>query len=374
MGLKKSCAGKISNRDESAVSPSSSPGPRRRQQSGQAPQQTSTASNEVVVTPPVAPHKVHGPQASSTAPIDFQAARLERVRIHNRPQIPSTNCAGALPVHPVTASREERMQACSSAPAIATPHNSPSLATGRRDRPGTRTSDLNAANPQSTSSTAERRSKPARRAPGGRLSFSQSLSQVFQPGPYQQAPIIGRPTGGAISTQRGSAQQKALRSLLQSANLPGPHTVRPAVGVGTGTDASRQGATSSEGSAQDSAVAPDGRQFFPPPVNGTVLLPGYDTSQRRGERSPACKIGIGIETEFLLRARQPENRRWTLVEFTEVVAAQHNSRVVDHHPEMMSDVQNSRPRTRFDRWALIVDHSMSTSQEPCALSPFRVIL
>lgn len=123
--------------------------------------------------------------------------------------------------------------------------------------------------------------------------------------------------------------------------------------------------TSFEIKAAESSVAITGHPFFPNPVNNWVPLPGYSTSAGRGARSAIGKIGIGIETEFLLKARRSRDRRWKLDEFTEVVAMEHNFCVKDHHPRMINDVTNDLQNTRFDRWALTFDGSMSTTMEPC---------
>lgn len=119
------------------------------------------------------------------------------------------------------------------------------------------------------------------------------------------------------------------------------------------------------GSRQYKAVAASGQEFCPKASGHQVPLPGHSEPQR--ERSPEGEMGIGIETEFLLAARQPLDRRTKLNEFANVVARSHNANVALEHPRMTNDVEKPGARDQFDHWALVVDDSMSTGRSPCKL-------
>jgi hypothetical protein len=134
------------------------------------------------------------------------------------------------------------------------------------------------------------------------------------------------------------------------------------------------GPTSSRGGQPDSSVAPTGHQFFPPSLPGVGMLPSCEASLSRRPRPPGCKLGIGIETEFLLSSPRPATGEHTMGYLAGVVAWQHNSHVKDRHPRMLNEVYDLGRRSRFDSWRLTSDGSIQTEREPCELLPSRGIL
>ena len=343
------------------------------------------------------------------------------------PQILRNDPSTLQPDLPATTRKQERSQATSRYLAAARLH-SPSLASvSREDSPEAPRGGSPAARPQVVRQPSPSRGEP-RQAPQGGVSaarpqasrqaalarenspqappgdsviarthsgpsaipwspFHQSNSQVFRHVSERQATIrlptgtLHLPTHGKNIIARGRGNQQPLGSQtprVGSARLPG----RPGTGRGTGggsssssggsSSSSGGGSSSSGGSTQDNSIDATGQQFFPPAVGNQVLLPGYDVSISRAARSPNSKMGIGIETEFLLKAKAPEGRRSKFDQFTEVVTGGYNFSVQDRHPRMVNDVLNFGKRNRLDTWGLTTDSSMSTFKEPCELSMFQV--
>jgi hypothetical protein len=369
--------GKGGKRGESLGSASSSQESRRHPQSGQAPQHLSTASDQVGITS-------SRPQASSSSLVDLLTARLSSASLHHPSQNASAINSRHLSVRAGTSRKDEAAQGSLSGSATTGSQHAHPVTTMGQDRPRARPTYLDAARPRTSSSAVVRREDfppltsnytpmaTIQPPPGRRGPFSESHLGVFQVVPGRQPRITLAPMGKDISTRRDGAQQQSARSLAPRSDRPGLQNFHD-VGAGMDVDRSEQEAKSSRGHAHDSSVAPTGDQFFPPTAEGVILLPGYNTSEYRRERSPTSKVGIGIEAEFLLKSLRPENRRSSLAEFGEVVVAQHNSRMLDHHPGMDNNLHGSCTRTRFDKWALIVDASMVTYEEPCALSSFCLI-
>lgn len=116
------------------------------------------------------------------------------------------------------------------------------------------------------------------------------------------------------------------------------------------------------------SVARTGEQFRPDPRQTTRKVPGPSQSNR--VRAHNSKIGIGIETEFLLAARQPKHKANTIDEFGKIAAINHNDCVASRHPIMGTKVLSYPPsRAVFDQWALSEDPTISRSYEPCKLFP-----
>jgi hypothetical protein len=376
MGLKTSDAGKSGTRGESVGSTPSSLQSRGSRQSGQVPQRPSAATDQVVIPSP-------RPHASSASPVDVQAARLSRISIHEPSQNPSATNPRPPPGHTGTSRRDEAPQVSSHGSANTRFQQAHPVAIRRDDHPRTRPTYLGAARSQTSSSPAPRRedfpplvsnstgiprTQPAPQTRGllgeGRPDLSHAISALRARG------ILPSPSG-EFSMDTPWAQEQSARSRARHSGRSGRHVYQipgAYTGVGTGLGTGGQGATASGRHAQDSSVAPTGNQFCPTPIEGVIFLPGYDTTAYRRDRPPIYKIGVGIETEFLLRALRPTNRGCGLIEFGQVLATQHNSQMLDRHPGMDNDLANSSTRTRFGKWALIVDPSMYTVEEPCALS------
>ncbi len=123
-----------------------------------------------------------------------------------------------------------------------------------------------------------------------------------------------------------------------------------------------------KGAAYPPSVAKTGEQFRPNPRQTTQQVPGRNQSDR--ERAHNSKIGIGIEAEFMLRARQLKHKAKTIDEFGKIAAINHNGCVASRHPRMDKYVLSYPPkRTAFDQWALSVDPTISRAYEPCKPYP-----
>ena len=420
---------KSSDTDDSVAPGSAHSRPRRWRQPGQALQQSSMIISKPVVAHPGTACTDHGPQTSSTGLIELQTALVAKAHIGDirhallarsaeplplRSEIvekkaclkrPSTHATGLLIAHPATLTGENSSKACPSGSATARPQpprlaiartaDSVQASTGdlaaarpqnahpaharREDWPRSPPTDPAAARPRSICRATARRvghlrpasgnaapsSQPVHPASAESVSFSSCLSQVSQPASASQQQTLHRPTGGESSARQGRRQKLSISSLFKKAGWSEAQTAPPVTVSGPARSTRGQSAASSSESTQDYSVAPTGHQFSPPPVWGDVILPGHNTSGCRGARSPESKIGIGIEVEFLLKALQPENRRSRFNEFAEVIATQHDLLVGGHHPRMQNDVLISGLRTRFDKWVLLTDTSMSTHREPC---------
>jgi hypothetical protein len=134
-----------------------------------------------------------------------------------------------------------------------------------------------------------------------------------------------------------------------------PQPVRPATG--------RERSKPRRGTP-DQSVARTSEKFYPKSGDGRTIVPAPNRADQ--VRGPAGKIGIGIETEFLLRAMQPEHRAGTLHHFAAIVATNYNRRLAQQHPGMYENVSSlSAKKTVFDRWALTKDPTMTRNREPC---------
>lgn len=117
------------------------------------------------------------------------------------------------------------------------------------------------------------------------------------------------------------------------------------------------------------SVAKTGEQFRPNPRQTAEKVPAGRNPFDR-ERAHNSKIGIGIEAEFLLSARQLRHKAKTIEEFGRIAAANHNDCVASRHPKMSKYVlPYSSERAVLDQWALSVDPTISRRYEPCKSFP-----
>lgn len=317
----------------------------------------------------------HAPVSSISA-VEVKTVHRARASIQNRPQVNPTDSAEPESSRPVKATAKDCAQSSSSISAYDTSRDGRSPASRREDRwrafsngPSTATGQTNSSaivskgglmHPSPSVSAAltlhSMRSRFDREN-----TFQKTHSQHFRPGSNQKQHVILPPTNVEGSIPSRKSQQRLANLLTQQAGW-----TRQSVASGTKKGANGDGATSSKGSPQDYSVVATGDQFFPPPIDGEVLLPGcYEPGLRGGACSPAGKIGIGIEVEFLLKALEPENRRSNLDKFSDTIALKHNISVGNEHPKMKNEVFNFVKRTSFEKWALTTDPSMSTHREPC---------
>ncbi len=181
----------------------------------------------------------------------------------------------------------------------------------------------------------------------------------------QGPPVIA---GVKRSVSRETKHVRSTGASSRQALLPGSikaQNVHPA----TGGESSN-----SRESAQDPSFASTGEQFWPKSVRGgEPRMPGPNRSGQA--RAPAGKFGIGIETEFLLKALRPEHRAGSMCEFAKLVANNHNKLVGLPHPRMYENARTCPPkRTSLDKWVLGKDPTMERKCEPCKPLRFQVIL
>jgi hypothetical protein len=134
----------------------------------------------------------------------------------------------------------------------------------------------------------------------------------------------------------------------------------------------------------DRSIDADGLQFSPNLVNDEFPVPVARNVPWPRFRHKAAKIGIGIESEFLLRPRRRPTVPITSVsDFGANVAYDHNVQVPAYFPRMYSYMENQEISQRgdhieqeargFDEWSLTFDGTMYTSEEPCKLTFFNLI-
>lgn len=114
----------------------------------------------------------------------------------------------------------------------------------------------------------------------------------------------------------------------------------------------------------------------PPPRPRGNPLPAASIKQNPAPQPiPPRSIGIGIETEFLLRPRDPKLDAATIRDFSRHVASgylQHISQNPTGHPKMHNAIDESYLGTRFAEWSLDSDSTIkmpNKGQAPCQISP-----
>ena len=113
------------------------------------------------------------------------------------------------------------------------------------------------------------------------------------------------------------------------------------------------------------AVDAVGAQFKPQPRGDARLLPRSQPPQ--WARRSNGKLGIGIETEFLLNANDPAHKARTKVEFADTLQNNHNAWVDSIHPPLRNETifPDPDPKHHGDEWTLVNDDTVETNGEPC---------
>lgn len=364
--------------DESGRSASAPLERRQGDQSGRHLEKPLRRGRRIVLVRPLTSAAEYDAYVSASAPTN---ALLANVPIEEGAEVPSSRSAAPQRSRP-SKKGTDRPKAPPTGSFTTRPQDIPGATLGRQERPQTsscgsaaarsETACLGPANREDRLQASPTDSATARlyhdRSATGRYPFSRRDSPVFRSISDKHGMIyspIGTfhlPSIGKDSPPRRERRQpQLLGSQIPQAALSRSLT------SGSGASTSGESSTSSGRRAQDPSVATTGAQFFPPPIGKQILLPGFATSSASKARSPESKIGIGIETEFLLSAKTTNNRHEVLEDFTQVLAGQHNLRLASHHPRMANEVLIFGSRNRFDKWALTTDSSMSTGKEPCEL-------
>jgi hypothetical protein len=175
----------------------------------------------------------------------------------------------------------------------------------------------------------------------------------------RERPLVVRQPKRSLSNEKTQHQSTiASSSRVRSATAIKPQPIHPA--IGRGHSKPRLG-------TPEQSVARTSEQFYPKSGPGRATVPAPNRTDQ--VRAPAGKIGIGIETEFLLRARLPEHRAGTLHQFAAIVATNYNTRLAQH-PRMYENVRTlPTKKTIFDKWALTKDPTMARNCEPCTDKP-----
>lgn len=211
-------------------------------------------------------------------------------------------------------------------------------------------------------STGLDRPQTVRRPPGGELPAVKE----------QKAQVAHNPQAGRESRAGYSADGKGPQSLKSKVKTAVQSTgasdsqVRQASLARSESIPTAQGGRSASSTVrrQDESFTRNSKQFRPKPDQGMMLVPGVIPSY--GNRRPTSKIGIGIETEFMLKAIQPEHRADTMVEFARIIATNHNKYVEGQHPRMSENASHwPVDPSPFDRWVLKFDPSIMREVEPC---------
>ena len=214
-----------------------------------------------------------------------------------------------------------------------------------------------------------------------------------------------RLTAGAESEKAGQTNQQqsfgAIASQVQAAGPAGAQTI-PTSARGSIPILSRRSSSSSEESTTSSgesstsveesfilifsgstrysdwlAVDANGVQFRPKPRGDARLMPRPHPPD--WVRKCDGKFGIGIETEFLLRAYDAAHKAGTKVDFAECLQDNHNANVEIIHPPLRNETvfPDPDPKYQGDEWSLVNDDTVETDREPCesvwSLRDFQVV-
>lgn len=88
------------------------------------------------------------------------------------------------------------------------------------------------------------------------------------------------------------------------------------------------------------------------------------------------KMRLGIETEFLLEAFNPEHNTTELHRFVAILAKNHDERVNSRHPRMQRSLRQKFHRFNYAEWSIVTEPSIATGEAPCKCDPlpnFRVL-
>lgn len=125
-----------------------------------------------------------------------------------------------------------------------------------------------------------------------------------------------------------------------------------------------------QGSFNESIPPPPPSTLHPPPPpplphyvpRGPVKKPAAQTQPKPS----AGSLGIGIETEVLLRGRnRPPANENTFPRFARRCAALYNNTISSEFPRMHSLVQNQWAGVPHTQWVLHHDPTCETEAEPC---------
>lgn len=224
-------------------------------------------------------------------------------------------------------------------------------------------------------------SQQSRRIAGTACLVKQQLSISTNPASSQSCHTTRTPRSGSQPQNVAHATSEVTPTLRGEEHHQRPDLLAVSERQGfRSNEVSRQSPTSKrrrqdlmKSAAGLPSVAKTGEQFRPDPRQTTRKVPGANQSDKA--RAHNCKIGIGIETEFLLAARQLKHKANTIEEFGKIAAINHNDCVASRHPRMGKNVLSYPPkRALFDQWVLSEDPTISRGYEPCKLFPRQGIV
>jgi hypothetical protein len=192
-------------------------------------------------------------------------------------------------------------------------------------------------------------------------------------------------TGGECSKPRQEKQQPPPGASALQVQPPGSAIlqIRSPPKTRQVSGSSKESSTSSEESSTSSgesftlvlsgsmlysnwlAVDACGAQFMPEPHGDARLLPRSHPPQWVRRRNG--KLGIGIETEFLLEAYDAAHKAQTTVDFADIIQNNHNACVDVIHPPLRNETvfPDPHPKYQGDEWTLVNDGTVQTDEEPC---------
>jgi hypothetical protein len=110
-----------------------------------------------------------------------------------------------------------------------------------------------------------------------------------------------------------------------------------------------------------------------------ICLSGSEASKSCTNNLPPGTIGIGIETEFLLVARDKNLNRGNIRDFSRALASGYNQSIngnTNKHPGMHNAIDESYLGERFSEWSLDSDSTIETpkkGQAPCEHASHRFL-
>lgn len=94
-------------------------------------------------------------------------------------------------------------------------------------------------------------------------------------------------------------------------------------------------------------------------------IPITNRSSSGPSQSEFRHLRLGIETEFLLAARNPHHDRPRLDHFAEVLAANHNAYVGRQYPRMNSTLLAPNDPDDNTKWSMVYESTNWRDRSPC---------
>lgn len=160
--------------------------------------------------------------------------------------------------------------------------------------------------------------------------------------------IAGRSTPGRAPHTTGSSNStlsSRCPSVIQTQPAERRGRAQPPITTGR-QDAAIASSSRSAGAGSAAAASIPVK----PPTLSQALRPG---------------MRLGIETEFLLSARQRSHQAVDLTRFVQILANNHNKEVWSQYPQMHHSLCQPEDPIDYKEWSMVYESSNATGREPC---------